>query len=98
MNGMAYRLLELLTDKPQSKGDLQDQLHCGERDVRRAVKELRENGYNIASNSERKGYWLGDEEDRLRTIRELRSRARKLEKTAAALEKGVDLGQIRMEV
>lgn len=96
MSELAKLLLDTLTFKPQTRAELCDKLHCGERAVRRAVEELREYGYNIASNSETGGYWLGSEADRERTINELRSRARKLEQTAAALEKGVDIGQMEV--
>lgn len=96
MSELAYMLLEILKGEPQGRGELCDKLHCGEREVRRAVKELREHGYNIASSSDKKGYWIGTEEDRQRTINELRSRARRLEQTAAALEKGVDIGQLEV--
>jgi hypothetical protein len=107
MTSLSRRLLDVLTDEPQSKWELQEKLAerrgkimicpC-ERDVRRAIAELRSLGFNIASSSDQKGYWLGDEVARQRTINELRSRAMKLLKTADALEKGPDMGQLEVEV
>lgn len=109
MTILSRRLLECLTDKPISKWDLQEMLaswdqkkkvaYCpNERAIRRAVTELRENGYNIASSSDCKGYWLGSDEDKRRTVNELRSRAKKLLATADALERGPLNDQMEMEL
>lgn len=108
MTQLAERVLKLLGKFPKSRYELQAELGVynkkgigvcpSERDVRRAIAELRDLGYNIASSSDTQGYWLGDEADKERTIKELKSRAMKLLKTADALEKGPDIGQVNMEV
>ena len=107
MTPLARRVWNLLTDEPQSRFDLQSKLAVwsekgiaicpSERDVRRAIAELRDLGYNVASSSDKKGYWRGTKADKERTIKELRSRASKLLQTAEALEEGPDLGQLQME-
>ena len=109
MTELAKRLYDELGDEPISKWDLQELLArpnknrtmmiCpSERDIRRAVAELRDAGFNVASSSDKKGYWLGDEVAKERTIKELRSRATKLLKTADALEKGPDMGQLEAKL
>lgn len=108
MTQLAERVLKLLGKFPKSRYELQAELGVynekgiavcpSERDVRRAIAELRDLGYNIASSSDTQGYWLGNEADKERTIKELKSRAMKLLKTADALEKGPDIGQVNMEV
>lgn len=111
MTTLSARLLEVLTDKPTSKWDLQEMLVgydpnkgryvCpSEREIRRSIAELRSLGYNIASNSDHdnRGYWLGSEKDKVRTIKELRSRAAKLNTVADALERGPILGQMEMKL
>ena len=98
MRDLALELSTVLTTKPQAKETLQMKLRCNEREVREAVTELRKMGYNVASNSGKKGYWLGSEEDKLRTVREYRSRAREMLEIADAIEKGPDCGQMEMEV
>ena len=98
MREMAERLLEVLTNEPKSRDDIKELLSCSDRDVRRAVNELRLNGYNVASSSETKGYWLGNETDKNRTIAELKARAKALIDTADALAKGPDLGQVEVSL
>ena len=109
MTELAKKVYEQLSEEPISKFELQERLavwnekgtgaRCpSERDIRRAIAELRHAGFNIASSSDQKGYWLGDETAKQRTIAELRSRAEKLWKTADAIERGPDLGQLEMEV
>ena len=77
---------------------LRDMLHTSDRSIRAAVKELRDHGFNVVSvsDSSSKGYWIGTEEDKRRTIAELKSRAYKMLATAAALEAGPDQ-QIKWE-
>ena len=98
MTLLSQELLRTLTDEPQSKDDLKDKLHISEREVRRCITELRDAGFNVASSSHGKGYWLGNESDKECTIKEYRSRAAKLIKTAEALEKGPDLGQMEVSL
>lgn len=109
LSPLARRLYSNLTTEPISKWDLQEKLATwdekhkvaivpSERDVRRAIRELRELGFNIASSSDHKGYWIGDETARQRTIKEYRSRAKALLDVADKLEKGPDIGQMEMEL
>lgn len=109
LSPLARRLYSCLTTYPLSKWQLQEMLATyddkhkvvivpSERDVRRAIRELRELGFNIASSSDHKGYWIGDETARLRTIKEYRSRAKALLDVADKLEKGPDIGQMEMEL
>lgn len=98
MRDLAMELSAVLTTRPQTKETLQIKLRCGEREVREAVTQLRKMGYNIASNSGKKGYWLGSDADKERTIREYRSRAYEMLEIADAIEKGPDCGQMEMEV
>lgn len=107
LSPLAIRLFSVLTTYPISKWDLQEALADyegkvavipSERDIRRAVQELRRHGFNIASSSDQKGYWIGDETARQRTIKEYRARANTLLKVADALEKGPDIGQMEMEI
>ena len=94
---VALELSAELETYPQSKEYLSAKLNCSEREIRKAVAELRRMGYNVCSNSGRKGYWLGDEEDKKRTVKEYRARAYALLKTAQAIELGPDNGQMEME-
>lgn len=98
MTSLANELLAVLTDEPQTRAELTEKLNCRDRSLRHAVAELRENGFNIASNSETRGYWIGTDRDRERVIKELKSRANKLLKTAYELERGVDLGQMEVSM
>lgn len=99
LSPLARGVYSLLGNEPITKWELKEKLAApSERDVRDAIKELRELGFNIASSSGKKGYWLGDENARQRTIKEYRSRANSLNKTADALEKGPDIGQVEMEI
>lgn len=95
MSNIAEQLLKELNTRPQPRGYLCWVLECTDSELRAAVRELRDNGYNVASNSHTNGYWLGDKDDAKRTIRELRAKAYTLIKRANALEKGLDKGQIK---
>lgn len=94
MRALAEELLRELNTRPQPRGYLSWVLQCTDNELRAAVRELRDNGYNVASNSHTAGYWLGDKEDTQRTIRELRAKAISLIKRADALEAGLDKGQV----
>lgn len=96
-NTMKYKLLSILTDKPQSKEELSAQMNASERSVRKAVEELRSEGVPVVSSSHLKGYWLGTKEEAMRTAREYKSRAMRMLRTARALELGEDIGQVNME-
>ena len=97
------KILELVENSKtretaQTSGELHDKLGYETRVIRDIITDLRNEGYNIASNSGSRGYWMGSAEDVKRTANEYRSRAYKLLKTADALEKGLDKGQIEMEI
>lgn len=81
-------------EQAQTSQELHSKLGYSEREIRKAITDLRNSGWNIAATSGTKGYWIGSEEDRKRTVREYRARAYKMLKTAEALEKGPDLGQL----
>ena len=98
LSDLAKDLRDILTTEPQTRAELCDELSCGDRSLRRAVNELRKHGYNIASNSDTRGYWYGDENDKERTIKDLRARAAELRQTAIALENGPDLGQMEVDL
>ena len=98
LSDLAKDLRDTLTTEPQSRSELMDMLNCSDRSLRRAVNELRKNGYNVASNSDTKGYWYGDEEDKERTIKDLRARAAELRQTALALEHVPDIGQMEVSL
>lgn len=111
LSPLARRVYSNLSTEPISRWELQelcatfDEKHKvaimpPERDIRRAIAELRSLGFNIASSSDydNKGYWLGDETARQRTIKEYRKRAATLMKVADALEKGPDIGQMEMDL
>lgn len=95
---LAKQLSEVLTNKPQRRSELCDRLHCDDRSLRRAVNELRELGFNVASNSQRAGYWYGNEADKERTISEYTARGIKDLRIAEAIKRGPDLGQLEVEV
>ena len=92
MSDLANILLEILTEERQSKEMLRAIIReryfmdVSERMIRRAVTELRENGYGVCSNSTVKGYWMGTKEETAHTIAEMRSRALKLMRAADKLE------------
>lgn len=109
MNTLSVRLWEVLTDKPKDKWELQSELatwdekrkvaRCPqEREIRNAVTELRMAGFPVVSNSHMQGYWKGNREDVIRTIKEYRSRERAAHKIADAMEKGPDMGQLEMKL
>ena len=98
MTILSEQLLEMLTDKPQSKWLLAQMLNTNERTVRRAVKELRDNGYVIVAHSINEGYSLGTEKDRDGMIREYEARIASMSATVKALKQGRDLGQMEVEL
>lgn len=98
MTTLSEELLITLTKEPQSKWLLAEKLNTNERAVRRAIKELRDNGYVIVSNSTNRGYWLGTDKDRDRIVRELEARISSMSATVRALKQGRDLGQMEVEL
>lgn len=95
-DSIKYAVLSRLTKKPQSRYDIADICHTNERVVRKAVEELRLEGYPVCISSTGKGYWLGTPDECKRTAKELESRAYKLLRTARAL-RGINPDQIGME-
>lgn len=88
MSDLADRLWDVLDSTPSTREELIEELGANDRTIRRAVKELRDRGYNVATDSDTGGYWRGNEIDKRRTINELRARAYKELATAEALELG----------
>lgn len=98
MTELAKRVWNMLDKEvPLDRQMIADMAGTDERSVRRAIKELRDNGFNVASSSHAGGYWKGNDQDRRRTVSELRARAYKELETARRLEQGPDF-QIRMEM
>lgn len=83
-----YRLVSILETYKSgaSREWLAYYLDISDRKLRAEVEKARNLGFIICSNSDIRGYRLGDKEDALRTIAELRSRAKKLLDTADAME------------
>ena len=96
MNDTKYIVLSKLGKKPQSRYDIANKCNINERTVRRAVEELRLEGYPICISSQGKGYWIGAGKEIESTARELESRAYKLLKVAKAMRK-VNVDQMSME-
>ena len=94
MEELQRNLLKVLKRTPQTRADLCLALGISDRKLRSTVQELRDSGYNIASNSNSGGYLLGSERDKRRIIAEYRSRAYKELATASAIERGPLEGQI----
>lgn len=92
------RLALSLTEMPKSRKHLCIELGCSDRSLRMAIKELRDSGIPVCTDSETGGYWIGDEKEIDRTVKELRARAYKLILTADRLERKAIAGQIEMEV
>lgn len=82
------KLLECLTEHPQSRDVLRKKLGCSDRMLRIMVTELRKEGYPVCSSSYRKGYWLGTQADRKALAREYRHRGAQMYDIANKLEAG----------
>ena len=95
---MKERLLAILTDKPQSRELLCIKLHVSDRKLRKAVEDLRREGYPICSSSHKTGYWMGDATDRKVLVREYRARGAKMFELANKLEAGAGREQVRWNV
>lgn len=59
---LSEELLKMLSDEPKSEYQLARALHTDGEHIRRCFKELEDNGYNVASASINRGYWLYDVE------------------------------------
>lgn len=80
------RLLSRLTREAQSRERLCRVLNISDRDLRRTVRELRNQGYPVLSSSTKKGYWIGSRIECQELAMEYKSRARDMLKTARRLE------------
>lgn len=67
-------------------------LGISDSELRSLIRELRQDGYPICSNSRKNGYWLGSKEEIEQTINEYRHRAYDMLRTAIALEKKKSIG------
>lgn len=94
MEQLQRDLLMVLTHKPKTRAELCQELGVKDRALRKAVAGLRRNGYNVSTNSETGGYWLGNEKEKRRLISELRTRAYDELDTANKLERGPIEGQV----
>ena len=76
-----------LSHKPISRNALRLRTGYSDRQIRKAVQNLRNNGYPVISNSDKNGYWIARSEDEIyMLVNELRSRASEMLKTARSLE------------
>ena len=89
------KILNLLSSKPISRCEMAIVLHMSERVIRQHIKEMRDRGVPICSNSRQGGYWLGNATDRRHTAAEYRAKAYKMLPTATMLDGQLD-GQIEI--
>ena len=76
-----------LSHKPTTKKELHSMTGYNDREIRAAVKNLRDNGYPVMSSSKKSGYWIARNEDEIHMlIAELKSRASEMMNTARSLE------------
>ncbi|KGF09682.1 hypothetical protein HMPREF1635_02005 [Clostridiales bacterium S5-A14a] len=76
-----------LSHKPTTKKQLYSMTGYSDREIRAAVKILRDNGYPVISSSKRSGYWIArTEEEKQQLIKEYKSRISKMERTIRSLE------------
>ena len=85
---LAKQLMAVLKIEPQSREELCVRLHCNDRSLRLAVAELRLQGYNVASSSHCKGYWLGTKEEMKHVAYEYFARAAKVTDLGEAVLRG----------
>jgi predicted ArsR family transcriptional regulator len=95
---MKDRLLEMLKaasrERPLDRYEAATELFISEREVRRLIAELREQGVRVCSDSRGRGYWVArDEHDYKQFRAEYVSRATKIFKAVRAMD-GVVEGQI----
>lgn len=99
---LAKQLSEILTTEHQSRKALCEKIHCKDRELRRAVTELRKVGFNVASSSscrgDDQGYWLGDKDEMQHVANMYFSMGYEDINTGLAIERGPDLGQMEVEV
>lgn len=86
---MSGGIVDLLTDRPQTKRLLAARAGCSTREVEAFIQEERLDGWPILSNSD--GYWLSNDPAEIRKCAErLRSRALTQLQTAASLKEAAD--------
>lgn len=95
---LAKQLSEILKSDPQTREELCAQLNCDDRSLRRAAAELRNVGFNIASSSHSKGYWLGTKEEMEALANEYDERGWMCYQVAWNIRRGPDLGQMEVEL
>ena len=88
-------VLSMLTTKPQSRYTLAGAIGISEREFRKAVRDLRNEGYLIIAGATG-GYGLATKAEARHYIKSLYSRAYDLLRTAKAME-GINPEQITME-
>lgn len=90
-DGRQARILHLLEDGRKTKLELISQTGYAERDVRKAIEDLRRNGVRILSSSHESGYWISDDASEFEAFkREMLSRASRITTTIEAME-GTDV-------
>lgn len=96
---LSQNLYSVLTDEPVRREELKAILGTSDREMRKAVKYLREDGIGVCSSSshEKHGYWLGNPKEVRNTIREQRERAVELSITADAMEYNLPMDTIVTE-
>lgn len=82
-------LLEMLKESKQTRFDLRMGLKTSDKMVRKHIRELRQKGYPICSNSQCTGYWLGDDKDVQTTIAEYHSRILEMLEAVEGLNKSL---------
>jgi len=99
MKEIEERLLEVLTNEPKSAREIMDLTGIPSKsDLRRHINSLRLQGHLICSRTnDGGGYWLGNQQDRERTIASLQSRKLELIKVIQALKRGPIDGQEVMD-
>lgn len=75
--------------EPMTRTDLVREMGMEDRAVRDIITFARLQGQPICSRSDRKGYWIGDEYDVGRLVKDYRCRAKSLNAIADALEQKV---------
>ena len=88
----------MLTDKPISREILCYRLKVSDNVLREAKAELVDNNVPVCANSDKKGYWLGNAEDRRHAANELRAKAMTLLQRADKLDPDNVEGQVVMNL
>ena len=93
------KVLSIISNGRATREDLVKLTGVSDRLVRKVISELRREGYNICSDSQGKGYWLGNEAETRKTIAEYKHRATKCFQIAVDMERRLELeGQVEADV